>query len=397
MKLRLKKFIIIIVWMIPTFIIAQPDSINNTHQVKGKYYSLQAVYQRGHVFATNDFLRGLNSEYDRIDDFQTFSVKFSSQTTGEKLWEQLYKYPNWGMAIYAADFHAPEEIGYPVAIYGFFNGPFRRWEKLSFNYELGFGITFNWKSFNPLTNQYNISIGADESFIIDAGMNLQYDLTDRLNLISGFSLTHFSNGALKKPNFGINTIAPKIGIKYNFNHLPIFETQDVPEFRGKNEWLFSGFGGTKNVIFDSVNVDMLEKYEGVFFPVLGISAGYNRQISFKSKIGFGITVSYDGSVNAQIAVDQNELDPVDNPFLDMVQLSIYPSYELVINRLSLVLQPAFYIYRKEFANQSPAFFQRIGLKYYVSDNLYMGVILRDYAFHVSDYIEWTIGYRITRN
>jgi len=395
--MQLKQLLIFIVILIPVYTMTQADSIENSLQKERKYISLQSEYQRGHVFATNDFLRGLNTEYDRIDDFQTFSIKFSTQTTGKKLWEQLYNYPAWGLAIYTADFQAPEEIGYPIAIYGFFNGPFRRWEKVSFNYELGFGATFNWRSFNPITNQYNIAIGAGQSFIIDAGMNLQYNITKRIDLITGFSLTHFSNGALKKPNFGINTIAPKIGIKYNFYDQPSFKEQEVPDFRRKNEWLLSGFGGTKNVIFDTVNIDILEKYEGVFFPVFGLSAGYNRQISYKSKIGFGMTISYDGSVNAQVAIEENELDPVDSPFIDKVQLSIYPSYELVINKLSITLQPAFYIYRKEFANQSPAFFQRIGFKYYLSDNLYMGVILRDYAFHVSDYIEWTIGYRFRKN
>lgn len=395
--MQLKQLLIFIMILIPVYTMAQADSIENSLQKERKYISLRSEYQRGHVFATNDFLRGLNTEHDRIDDFQTFSIKFSTQTTGKKLWEQLYNYPAWGLAIYTADFQAPEEIGYPLAIYGFFNGPFRRWEKVSFNYELGFGATFNWRSFNPITNQYNIAIGAGQSFIIDAGMNLQYNITKRIDLITGFSLTHFSNGALKKPNFGINTIAPKIGMKYNFYDQPSFKEREVPEFRRKNEWLLSGFGGTKNVIFDTVNIDVLEKYEGVFFPVFGLSAGYNRQISYKSNIGFGITVSYDGSVNAQVAIEENELDPVDSPFIDKVQLSIYPSYELVINKLSITLQPAFYIYRKEFANQSPAFFQRIGIKYYLSDNLYMGVILRDYAFHVSDYIEWTIGYRFRKN
>jgi len=376
---------------------AQTDSVGNHKNRIWKNSSLQGVYQKGYVFATNDFLKGTNIEANRINAFQTFSLKFSTQTTGDKLWQQLYNYPHWGIGLYIADFYNPEEIGIPFALFGFFNAPFIRWEKLQFNYEIGFGATFNWKSFSPLTNQYNIAIGAGQSFMIDAGMNLQYNLTDRIELISGFSLTHFSNGALKKPNFGINTIAPKIGIKYNFHKHPSFEKQEVPEFSRKNEWLLSGFGGTKNVIFDKANVDVLEKYEGVFFPVFGLSAGYNRQISYKSKIGFGMTISYDGSVNAQVAIEENELDPVDSPFIDKVQLSIYPSYELVINKLSITLQPAFYIYRKEFANQSPAFFQRIGFKYYLSDNLYMGVILRDYAFHVSDYIEWTIGYRFRKN
>jgi hypothetical protein len=372
----------------------QGDSIVSTGSKVWKNTSLQAAYQKGYVFATNEFIKGINVESTRIKGFQTFSLKLLCRTDGENLWEQLYKYPEWGISIYMADFYNPEEIGRPLAIYGFFNAPFIRLQKLIFGYELGFGATFNWKSFNPLTNQYNIAIGAGESFIIDAGLNIHYRLTNKTDIIGGFSLTHFSNGALKKPNFGINTIAPKIGIQYNFYEPIKFLRREVPQFDPHNEWYISGFGGVKNLIFDSVNIDIIEKYEGAFFPVFGISSGYNWQVSYMSKAGIGLTLSYDGSVNAQVAVENNEIDPVDTPFSDKIQLSIYPSYELTVNRLSLVLQPAFYLYRKKIRNQSPAFHQRIGLKYQVNDKIFAGIILRDYAFHVSDHLEWTLGYRI---
>jgi len=374
----------------------QGDSIVSPGSKRWQTSSLQLIYQKGYVFPTNDFIRGTNIESERINGFQTFSLKLSTRTDGEKLWEQLYKYPEWGIGVYMADFYNPEEIGRPLAIYGFLNAPFARGERLLFNYEIGFGATFNWKSFNPVTNQYNIAIGAGESFFIDAGLNLQYSLTPKVDFSAGFSLTHFSNGALKKPNYGINTIAPKIGLKYNFYDHISFNNQEVPDFDGENEWLLSGFGGVKNVIFDSVSIDILEKYEGVYYPVFGISAGYNRRVSYKSKTGIGMTLSYDGSVNARVAIENNELDPVDTPFSEKIQLSIYPSYELTVNRLSLVLQPAFYLYRKKFMNQSPAFHQRIGLKYQITDKVFAGIILRDYAFHVSDHIEWTLGYRIPR-
>lgn len=380
--------------LFPLFVKAQDDSTTMTKKKIWKNISLQTVYQQGYVFATNDFLRGTNIEANRINTFQTFSLKFSTQTTGDKLWQQLYKYPNWGIGIYVADFYNQEEIGLPIALFGFLNAPFKRWDKLRFNYELGFGATFNWKSFNPITNQYNVAIGAGESFLIDAGLNLQYNLTNRIEFVAGFSLTHFSNGALKKPNFGINTVAPKIGFKYNFYDRPVFQKQEVPQFSRKNEWLVSVFGGAKNVIFDSVNIDIIEKYEGIYFPVFGMSTTYNRQISYMSKIGIGMTVSYDGSVNAQVAIEENELETVDSPQGEKIQLSIYPSYELVVNKVSLILQPAFYLYRKKIKNQSPDFHQRIGLKYHISDNLFVGITLRDYAFHVSDFIEWNLGFRI---
>lgn len=379
---------------VPLLIQAQTSNVSTHKNRFWKNSSLESMYQNGSVFGTDDFLRGNNLHSEQINSFQAFSLKLATQTTGDELWEQLYDYPNWGIGINITDFHDQKELGTPVAIYGFINAPLRRWNRLTFNSELGFGAAFHWKSFNPITNQYNVAIGANESFFIDAGLNFRYESSTKVDLIAGFSLTHFSNGALKTPNRGINTIAPQISLKYNFYDRPVFHTREVPEYTKENEWLISTFVGMKNVVFDSVNVDIIEKYEGVFFTVFGISTTYNRQISYKSKIGIGTTASYDGSVNAQVAIDDNELDPVDGPLKDKIQLSIYPSYELVLNKMSLVFLPSFYIYRKRLKNLSPFFYQRVGLKYQVTNKFFIGLNLRAYQFHVSDFIEWNVGYRI---
>lgn len=384
----------LIVLLIHFVSVAQSDSISKSYNDSRHLWALQFVYQNGYVFATNPFLKGVNAETEKIKAYQAFSVKLSVQTTGHKPWQQLYNYPQYGVGLYVADFYNPEEIGVPIALFGFFNAPFKRWEKFTFNYEIGFGATFNWKAYNPVTNQYNVAIGAGESFLIDAGLNLEYLLTKRFELAAGFSLTHFSNGALRKPNFGINTFAPKVSLTYNFFDKSLFISQPIKKFMPENEWLIAVYGGMKNVIFDSVTLPILEKYEGLYFPVVGISGTFNRQLSYKSKIGFGATLSYNGAVNAQAAVDNNELDAIDGKFSDKILLSIYPSYELVINKASLIIQPAFYIYRKKLINQSPVFHQRIGLKYHITNHIFLGITLVDYKFHVSDFIEWNVGYRI---
>jgi len=375
------------------FIQAQTDTINTHMRVNWDKLSITGSYQNGYVYPTNVFVKGINVNSTIIEDYQAFSLKLSTQTTGDRLWEQLCKAPTLGVCLYTADFFNAKEIGYPFALYGFLNAPFFRLNRFSLNYELGFGATFNWRSFNPLTNQYNVAIGAGETFMSDAGLNLNYELTNHIDFIVGASFSHFSNGALKLPNFGFNTLGPKVSLKYNFYERPKFTKQVIPKFNPRNEWLVSTFVGIKNIIFDSAQINIIEKYEGVFFPVFGISTTFNRQIGYRSKFGIGMTLTYNSSINAQIAVDNNELSYVDGPISDKIQLSIYPSYELVTDKISFILQPAFYIYRKKTKNQSPVFHQRIGLQYHVTDDLFVGIALRDFSLH-ADFIEWTFGYRI---
>lgn len=373
----------------PLFLIAQNNEIDTVKH----FLEIQGMYQRGSVFPTNDFVRGINTEQEPISTFQAFSLKLAKQTTGRLPWEQKYLFPKWGLGVYLADFFEAEAIGLPLAIYGFFQAPFHRWKKLSLNYEIGFGATFNWKPFNPVNNQYNIALGSGRSFLIDLGMNLSYPISPYLELGTGFSLTHFSNGGLKQPNYGINTIAPKLSLSYKIKPTSDFNQNTVAEHSPSNEWVIGAFAGSKNVIFKDADIEIKERYEGVFFPVMGVTATFNRHFSYKSKVGAGMGGAYDGSTDAQVAVDEGELEPVSSPFASKLQLNAFLSYELVIHKVAIVIQPSIYLFRKKTVDQSPAFHQRFGVKYHFMPNVFAGIKLRSYSFHISDFVEWNIGYR----
>lgn len=397
MLLSNPKRLITVVLLIGTKSLYSQIDSNRIEHSSGTPFSISGMFQSGHVFATNDFLRGNNLESSKITSFRSIIFRATKQSDGSNRWEQIYKYPYWGAGVQLYDFHNPEELGVPIGVYGTFNAPFIRRNNWSFNYEINFGLSFNWRSFNALTNRYNNAIGASEAFLIDVGLNWNHKLTKHLDLNTAVTLTHFSNGALKKPNFGINTIAPKVSLKYNFFEQIDFKRDLIPQFDKRNELCISLFTGIKNIVFDSVDIDILEKYEGVYYPIFGLASTLNRQISYKSKIGLGLSVSYNGSLDAQAAINNNDLEPAITPFSEKLQLSIFPSYELVIHNFSLVLQPSFYLYRKSIKNLTPVFYQKIGLKYQFNEHFFCGIILRDYKFHVSDFIEWTVGYSFNQN
>jgi len=271
--------------------------------------------------------------------------------------------------------------------------PLFRWKNFSLNSDFGLGFTFNWESFGE--DKYNIALGAEESTYIDAGPSLEYSFENGFMIDIGTSFTHFSNGALKKPNFGINTFAPKISLGYNFNSLKeAFKYQIVPEYQKQSECFVSFFTGWENILYNGNDVDSITKNKGVYYSTYGLSATYNRQISYKSEFGIGLMVGYMGAANSSITVVNGKLEDKDASFSDGFELSIFPSYELIINRLSLLVQPGFYLYRTKYAGRTPVAYQRIGIKYDVLKDISLGISLRAYRFYISDYIEWTIGYRL---
>jgi Lipid A 3-O-deacylase (PagL) len=350
----------------------------------------------GNVLPTNAFVRIQNSDADGLAHYSSYSVRLVRQTTGDQLWQQIYGKPSYGIGLYSAYFKDTKKLGNPIAIYGFFNAPFFRIGAWSLNYELGLGLTFNWNSYNPVENPTNIAISAEKSVYIDAGINLKYHLSTRLALSLGYGFTHFSNGALKMPNKGLNTEATRISVSYGLNDIPIQDKTVVrPVFSGYWEYTIAGYGGARNVLYQGTDVNLATSMKGVNYAVYGISNTLSRQITFKSKIGLGMTTEFNGSQNSQIVVDGPTLDTAELPFDRHLALSIYPSYELVVDHLSLLIQPGFYLLRLKTSHMSPQFYQRIGVKYHFLKDTYIGINLRAYNFYESDFIEWTIGHRLS--
>ena len=355
----------------------------------------RGYYQNGKVFQTNTFLRYNQLTKDDVDHFHAVSIQALWQTNGMHSWEKNFGYPRLGLGIWSAQFFDAPNLGIPVAVYGLFNAPLASGKKWSWDYEFEMGMAFNWKSFNPITNKQNIAIGDDETFYLDLGTYLEYKVSPKISVELGVSLSHFSNGALKLPNYGINTMAPKFVLQYRPSETR-FVKPAVEELQKISDWeLQMGvYGGADNVLYTGSDVDSITKYKGVYFPQTGILLSLNRQISKMSKFGVGVSLGYNGTANSRILIDGTELDEQSATFSEGFEVSIFPSYEFVIDRASVIFQPGFYLYRQKYDGRRPAMYQRIGIKYHFLPNLYAGISLRAYNFYISDYIEWNVGYRI---
>jgi len=370
--------------------ISRLDSVVLRNRLK-----IEFLLDYGNVLPTNTFVRLQNNDPDGLAHYNGYAIRLANQTNGEKLWQQLYGYPNYGIGFYSAFFTNTNNLGNPFAVYGFFNAPFFKVNRFSLNYELGIGIAFNWNHYDPISNPTNIAISTDKSVYIDAALSLRYLLSKRMAVNLGYGFTHYSNGRLQLPNYGINTGATKLSLSYNLYKNPIiYQIQSKPTYTGRYEWILSVYGGERNVSYLGTPDNIVTSIEGINYAVFGISNTLNRQIDYKSKIGFGFTMEYNGSQASQIIVENGSLDELDMPFKRHLILSIYPSYELVIDRLSLVIQPGFYLYRKKSATMTPTFYQRLGVKYHFTKNIFLGISLRAYDFYKSDFIEWTFGHSL---
>ena len=385
---------IIVLLNIFSYSVANASEIESSDSTKKHIdFSLYGFYQQGWVLPTNAFINGNNVLQKPISEYRAGSLQLSVQTNGDKLWEQLYNFPRYGFGLYKPFFPDAPYLGNPVAIYGTMGFALKRWESISFNFDIGLGLAFNWKSY--LEDKYNLAMGASESAIFSTTFSFEKRLVNGLRFYAGAGFVHFSNGSLKVPNLGINIFTPKLGMGYNFTKPEReYKYQVVPEYKKNSEIYFSAFTGWRNILYYGSDVDTLTQRKGVYYSCYGISAAYNYQVSHKSKFGFGVMADYLGYVNSSISSGNGKLVSHPASFSDGFEISIYPSYELVMNRASLVLQPGFYIYRANYPERTPFNYQRIGLKYHITNDISMGMYMRAHYWSIADFIEWTIGYRI---
>ena len=355
--------------------------------------------QLGKFLDTNDYLKKLKQK-----EFIGASAELKVQTDGSKEWHRRFGRPYYGGGIVAFDFLKNSEMGKPFAIYGTFGGVIKETPTHSWNYETSGGFAFNWTPYDLEKGYKNQTFGSSVSVYINLGANYTYYLGKHFDLGIGLNFNHFSNGALKLPNKGMNTLSTKLSLTYHFDERKFAPKDSLTSFDKYSTLDVNAFGAVRHSIFYGVDagfkesdVDMIQKFKGRYYQNWGIETIYHRQISYKSSLGLGVGVMYDADYNHKFYQDETGAIQVIKRFKnDQLLLNIIPSYRLTISRFAILVQPGFYLFKKSIDKRydKTMFYQRLGFQYTIGKNLLIGIGLRSYLFHKADYIEWRVGYRI---
>ncbi len=367
---------------------AEEDESNKLHYLRG-------AYQYGSVLETNDFVKGDNLKGEPIDTFHSVRLEFGWQTDGSQDWHHLYNFPSFGIGLYSADYFNEEELGKPTSLYGFFCWPAKRWSpRWQWNVDIAFGLTDNWVAYHPETNPKNIALGAGHSVHIDLGTNIEYKLARHWSLLGGFSLTHFSNGGSAQPNSGINQIAPLLFVKYNFQEyeLPARRT-DIAAFEPNWRLGIIPSVGKRNVSHNTADLPNPENtiYKDYFIGTL--LATLTRQVSHVTCWAAGLDLTYDESVDDLVWIENLSTGQTSSVSKwDRWSVGFFGGYERVVNRAHVIVHVGYMVLRRDVETQVPRLFQRLGLRYYVWDNVSAGLNVRLNDFSRANNLEFNLGY-----
>jgi hypothetical protein len=308
--------------------------------------------------------------------FPAFEINFGKQTHGEKSWQSLYNYPVMGIAYWYAGLADPEVLGSAHALYPYLN--FHLYEKRCFelNFRFGAGLGYLTRKFDRLENYKDIAIGSHVNITINMFYEFKWMLLKKILASGGIGITHFSNGAFKTPNLGINIPTLNLGLAY------IIHSEKKKDFNPDVNTL-----NKKMEIYAFLSGGMKEIYPayGDKYGAFSLSASLLKPLSLKRKIGAGFDLFWEFSNIRNLK--RNDIE-VKHDY-EVIKPGLHIGHQLEFSRLSFVTQLGFYLYAMD-KSDGPVY-TRIALRYKINKKLMANLAMKTH-FAKADFVEWGIGY-----
>ncbi|MCC6726335.1 MAG: acyloxyacyl hydrolase [Saprospiraceae bacterium] len=355
---------------------------------------LRVSVLNGNILQQNRYLlTNINEAGYTFKAIKAFSVEYGWQMLGHQAWQEVNRYPRFGMgAQYMRVMHR-NEIGHPFSLYGFFDGNFFSSKNFEITNRLALGLAYGNKPFDPNAVLPNDIIGTRLNSFVEMGLGLAVRLNDYLFLEPGFRFTHFSNGNLREPQKGLNAMSYSVSLR-SYLEKPIAEQVKTPlnDCQHRHELLAFWAVSSRQLDFSDNNDPIHETY-GMNYLMTNLHLGSNSELSRGMQLGGGVDFIYDGS-NGQFELAQSGPPTKKGvPIQDKLGMSVFIGGERVIDRLSIVGTLGYMVVQKKFKSSSPAFEQRLGFKYHFYRNFFAGVNIRAYRFRAAEAIEFNIGVR----
>ncbi|PZV83078.1 lipid A 3-O-deacylase PagL [Algoriphagus aquaeductus] len=316
-------------------------------------------------------------------DYKAIDLQLGWKKISNSTYNYIYRYPTYGIGLTSTLTYSPE-IGRPQAVYGFMEIPFSHGglnKRLYFGYFTQMGVGFNFKPFDELSNPMNQYIGSNVNCYVFLGLNSTLKITDKMDLQTSFGLKHFSNGATKRPNSGINLFPLNIALNYKFGDHALIPSEpiDIPKKGLDTYWNFALYTGLKNY----------EVGDPAYFRG-GLGVNYLLEPSYKYRLGLGLDFFWAQGINLRNPGESFN-------FMDQTSLALVGSWEWQLTeRIYVPIGLGAYLYRNELNQEITWFYERIGVRYRFSNHLFTGMQIKAHKAK-ADFFEFTVGYTLQGN
>ena len=334
--------------------------------------------------------------------FSALTVKYGISAQGNRWQDVLYGMPYKGVGVYLPCFTDKYDLGNPFSVFLFQGARLKQFSPhWSLHYEINLGVAFNWQHYDVYQRRRFMALGSPTNIHLAGNWYLKWKLSQHLDLHAGLSITHFSNGALRTPNNGINKASAFVEMAYNIH--PAEEkkvlTEGVytpPIFQKNTAHDLSVMFTTRTLKVDTAGTGLRSKYPKHRFKVAGLSYSYLFHPARRFMWGPSVETVYDESVRAEFG---GKTDPDTGRYTEYMALGkladrfsvgLSLKGELTMPGYSIFANVGYDVLHKDKIDRR--LYQIYGLKAYLFNNLYAIFGVRSTNLTRSRYLYLNIGY-----
>ena len=364
---------------------------------RNRFIGVQA--NSGIILQTDEFTSTFATRY-----YQSLSLKFGFRSTGNSWQDFAFGMPYVGVGLRFIDFPTKRDVfGNPIAVYMFHGGTIRNLSpRFSLHYEWNLGASFNWWHFCPFDNPENVVFSTSTNVYASLGAYARWRMTPRMDLHLGAAFNHFSNGATRLPNRGMNLFSPFVEVTYALDPQDRDMSAPTPipppsEFQQRIDYEFKLTISSRQTRVDTLGTGLPSRYINHNFPVLGFSFTPLVVPNHRFRYGIGLDLVYDRSNNIRAWREQN-LDTGNMydrlelaPFSERISMGLSARGEITMPAYSLFANFGYNIIQ---ATDATRLYQVIGVKFYPRDEMFVTFGIRATNFSRAQYLYWSVGYTL---
>lgn len=298
-------------------------------------------------------------------------LEFSRQPVDTTAFNKCNCFPRNGIALTYFNFDN-EILGTGTGISYFIEPSYKLNRSMQFNIRGSAGLIYVSNPYDAVKNPENKNYTTHINPYLQVGLGLGYNINDKLRVLLMGSFQHFSNGAFKEPNRGLNWITGSIGMLYNPNGT------ELPAYKKV---------AARSVIDKEIYVDA-----GILFVP---KQGYNSKIMGQSKLIAGTFVQATkqygriSAVTGGTEIYYNKLSLQSGDESRWVA-GIHAGHSFILGRVNFSQQVGYHIYNSNSA--ASKIYLRYGLQYKISTHIVAGINLKAHADN-ADFSDFRIMYR----
>jgi len=301
----------------------------------------------------------------------------SQKVDGSKAWHHFHNVPYIGFSFIYIDLGNNRVLGSAWGIQPNIAYPIFKSSNFSVKINTGLGLAYITKKYSPAGNPINVAISTSINYWGTANLIATNKLSELFSIVAGIETNHFSNGGIKKPNYGLNMVGLSLGVTYRIDGKEVYDIKPKPSRTEQKPHLELQLGS---------GIKETGPAGGIKYYPISLAIEYLMPNSELFSLVSGIDIMYDPSSRYHIELRGKHYSPINDDF----QVGLKAGLLIPFDRLSFYGQLGAYLYNPN--PRLPLFYQKIGIRYMITNKTLLQIELKTHL-NKADHVG--VGYAIT--